>query len=167
MPARNGSINGDAMKKFLTAALAAMAFAGASLPALGADLIATAVADGSFKTFVKAVQAAGLTDTLKGPGPFTVFAPTDHAFSKLPPGTLDELMKDKVRLAQVLTYHILPGETLVAQFKPGPAKTVQGNMLTLTSDNGKVTVDNANVIQSDVTADNGVIQAIDAVLMPK
>lgn len=155
------------MKKFLSTVLMAATLAGASLPAMAADLIATAVADGSFKTFLKAVQAAGLTDTLKGPGPFTVFAPTDHAFSKLPPGTLDALMKDKVRLAQVLTYHMLPGETLVAQFKPGPAKTVQGDMMTLKSDNGKITVDNANVIQSDLTADNGVIQAIDTVLMPK
>lgn len=154
------------MKKMLVVLLALAAFTGGSMAAFGADIIATATADGSFKTFLTAVRAAGLSDTLKNTGPFTVFAPTDQAFSKLPHGTLDALLKDKVRLAQILTYHILPGKTLVAEFKPGKVKTVQGNLLTLTSDNGKITVDRANVIQSDISADNGVIHAIDAVLMP-
>jgi uncharacterized surface protein with fasciclin (FAS1) repeats len=155
------------MKKLLTTLFALVVFACGSMPAFGADVVATALADGTLKTFVRAVQAAGLTDTLKGAGPFTIFAPTDQAFAKLPPGTLDGLLKDKVKLAQVLTYHIVPGKTLVTEFKPGNLKTVQGDMLRLTSDNGKVTVNNANVIQSDIAADNGVIHVIDAVLMPQ
>lgn len=155
------------MKKLLLTVSALAAFFTAAPPAFCADIVATAIADGSFKTFVKALQEAGLADTLKGPGPFTIFAPTDGAFSKLPTGTLNALMKDKVRLAQVLTYHILPGRILVTEFKPGQTRTIQGDMLTVTSDNGKVTVDNANVIQSDLLADNGVIQAIDTVLLPK
>lgn len=154
------------MKKMLIALLALAALANGSMAAFGADIIATATADGSFKTFLTTVRAAGLSDTLKNAGPFTVFAPTDQAFSKLPRGTLDALLKDKVRLAQILTYHILPGKTLVTELKPGKVKTVQGDLLTLTSDNGKVTVNGANLIQSDINADNGVIHAIDAVLMP-
>lgn len=154
------------MKKMLIALLALAALANGSMAAFGADIVATAAADGSFKTFLTTVRAAGLSDTLKNAGPFTVFAPTDQAFSKLPRGTLDALLKDKVRLAQILTYHILPGKTLVTEFKPGKVKTVQGDLLTLTSDNGKVTVNGANLIQSDINADNGVIHAIDAVLMP-
>jgi uncharacterized surface protein with fasciclin (FAS1) repeats len=155
------------MKKLLTTLFALAVFACGGMPAFGADVVVTALADGTLKTFVRAVQAAGLTDTLKGAGPFTIFAPTDQAFAKLPPGTLDALLKDKVKLAQVLTYHIVPGKTLVTEFKPGNLKTVQGDMLRLTSDNGKVTVNNANVIQSDIAADNGVIHAIDTVLMPQ
>lgn len=154
------------MKKMLIALLALAALANGSMAAFGADIVATAAADGSFKTFLTTVRAAGLSDTLKNAGPFTVFAPTDQAFSKLPRGTLDALLKDKVRLAQILTYHILPGKTLVTELKPGKVKTVQGDLLTLTSDNGKVTVNGANLIQSDINADNGVIHAIDAVLMP-
>lgn len=155
------------MKKILPALCIVLALCTTSVSAWSADIVATAAADGSLKTFVSAIRAAGLADTLRGPGPFTIFAPTDQAFAKLPPGQLNALMKDKVRLAQILTYHILPGKTLVTEFKPGPAKTVQGDMLMLKSDNGMVTVDNANVIQSDLQADNGVIQAIDTVLMPR
>jgi uncharacterized surface protein with fasciclin (FAS1) repeats len=154
------------MKKLLSLLLALVAFCGSAV-AQGEDIVAAAATDGSLKTFVRALQAAGLTDTLKGAGPYTIFAPTDHAFEKLPAGTLDTLMQDKVRLAQVLTYHIVPGRTLVAEIKPGEVKTVQGDLLKLTSDNGKITVNNANVIQSDITADNGVIHAIDAVLLPR
>ncbi|MGZ3159458.1 MAG: fasciclin domain-containing protein [Burkholderiaceae bacterium] len=132
-----------------------------------ADIMDTAVTSGSFKTFVAAAKAAGLTDTLKSPGPYTVFAPTDEAFAKLPPETWSALMKDKAKLAQVLSHHIVPGRIMVAEVKPGPTKTVEGSMITLKSDNGKITVDSANVIQSDVVADNGVIQAIDAVVLPK
>lgn len=154
------------MKKKLTLFWAALGLCLANA-ALGADVVATAAADGSLKTFVSALQTAGLADTLRGPGPFTIFAPTDQAFAKLPPDQLKALMKDKVRLAQILTYHILPGKTLVTEFKPGPTQTVQGDMLMLKSDNGMITVDNANVIQSDLQADNGVIQAIDTVLMPR
>ncbi|MGB7480136.1 MAG: fasciclin domain-containing protein [Burkholderiaceae bacterium] len=154
------------MKKLLSLLLALVAFCGSAV-AQGEDIVAAAATDGSLKTFVRALHAAGLTDTLKDAGPYTIFAPTDHAFEKLPAGTLDTLMQDKVRLAQVLTYHIVPGRTLVAEIKPGEVKTVQGDLLKLTSDNGKITVNNANVIQSDITADNGVIHAIDAVLLPR
>ncbi|HEY8101890.1 MAG TPA: fasciclin domain-containing protein [Burkholderiaceae bacterium] len=154
-------------KKFTVIAIAvAMIFASAT-HAFAADIIDTATASGSFNTFVAATKAAGLTDTLKHQGPFTVFAPTDEAFAKLPPETLNALMKDKVKLAQVLSHHIVPGRILVAEVKPGPTKTVDGSSITLTSDNGKITFDNANVIQSDLVADNGVIQAIDAVVLPK
>lgn len=132
-----------------------------------ADIIDTANSSGSFKTFVAATKAAGLTETLKSQGPYTVFAPTDEAFAKLPAETLSELMKDKVKLAQVLSHHIIPGKIMVADVKPGLTKTVDGSSITLKSDNGMITVDGANVIQSDVVADNGVIQAIDAVVLPK
>ncbi|MGZ3239006.1 MAG: fasciclin domain-containing protein [Burkholderiaceae bacterium] len=156
------------MKKKNTGIAIAVAMILTNAPnVFAADIIDTATASGSFKTFVAAAKAAGLTDTLKNQGPFTVFAPTDEAFAKLPPETWNALMKDKVKLAQVLSHHIVPGRILVAEVKPGPTKTVDGSSITLTSDNGKITVSNANVIQSDVVADNGVIQAIDAVVLPK
>jgi uncharacterized surface protein with fasciclin (FAS1) repeats len=131
------------------------------------DLIDTAASAGSFKTFLASVKAAGLSDSLKNQGPFTIFAPSDDAFAKLPRGTMKALMRDKVRLAQLLTHHIVPGKIVVAQVKPGAVKTIQGDAITLTSDNGKVTIDGANVTQSDLLADNGVIQVIDTVMMPK
>ena len=131
------------------------------------NLIETATSAGSFKTFLASVKAAGLSDSLKHQGPFTVFAPSDDAFAKLPRGTMSALLKDKVRLAQLLTHHIIPGKILVAEVKPGALKTIQGDAVTLTSDNGKVTIDGANVTQSDLSADNGVIQVIDKVIMPK
>lgn len=131
------------------------------------NLIDTAVSAGSFKIFLASVKAAGLSDSLKNQGPFTIFAPSDDAFAKLPRGTMKALMRDKVRLAQLLTHHIVPGKILVAQVKPGAIRTVDGDAVTLTSDNGKVTVDGANVTQSDLFADNGIIQVIDAVIMPK
>lgn len=152
------------MKKNWIAVWSCCALLGASASA--ADLVATASNDVALKTFVKAVQAAGLTDSLRKNGPYTVFAPDNNAFSRLPPGTLDALMKDKTRLSQLLTYHIIPGKKLVTQIKPGKIKSLQGNNLTLTSDNGMVTVNGADVIQSDLAADNGVIQVIDHVLMP-
>jgi uncharacterized surface protein with fasciclin (FAS1) repeats len=135
--------------------------------AFAADLIEAATSSGTFKTFVAAAKAAGLTDTLKTQGPYTIFAPTDEAFAKVPPETMTALFKDKVKLAQVLSHHIIPGKIMVNDVKPGLTKTVDGSSITLKSDNGKITVDNANVIQSDVVADNGVIQAIDAVVLPK
>jgi uncharacterized surface protein with fasciclin (FAS1) repeats len=131
------------------------------------NLIDTAASAGSFKTFLASVKAAGLSDSLKNHGPFTVFAPSDDAFAKLPRGTMSALLKDKVRLAQLLTHHIVAGKILISEVKPGTLKTIQGDAVTLTSDNGKVTIDGANVTQSDLSADNGVIQAIDAVIMPK
>lgn len=131
------------------------------------DIIDTAASAGSFKTLITAIEAAGLTDTLKGKGPFTVFAPTDAAFNKLPPGTLDALLKDKDKLAQILTYHVVPGTLMAKDVKSGDAPTANGQSLKVTADGGRVKVDNANVTQTDITADNGVIHTIDTVVMPK
>jgi uncharacterized surface protein with fasciclin (FAS1) repeats len=138
----------------------------ADAPAKGADIVDTAVAAGSFNTLVKAVQAAGLVETLKGPGPFTVFAPTDEAFAKLPPGALDALLQDKAKLQAVLTYHVVPGKVMAADVvKLKTAKTVQGQSLTVDTSKG-VKVGTANVVKTDVMASNGVIHVIDTVLMP-
>ncbi len=155
------------MKNFLSNIAAAIVLVCVTAPSYAVDIVDTAAADGSFKVFVAALKAAGFTETLKGTGPYTVFAPTDDAFAKLPPGTWDSLSKDKVKLAQVLAHHVIPGKILVAQVKPGKVKTTQGDSLTLRSDNGKVTVNNANITQSDVIADNGVIHAIDQVVLPE
>ena len=143
------------------------AFLSASAHVCAANLIETATAAGSFKTFLAGAKAAGLTDALQTQGPFTVFAPSDAAFAELPTGTLTALLKDKVRLAQLLAHHIVPGKIMVAEVKPGPLKTIQGDPVVVTSDNGKVTIDGANVTQSDLTADNGVIQAIDKVILTR
>ncbi len=132
--------------------------------AYGADLMETASTSGSFKTFLAAAKASGLADTLKKSGPYTVFVPSDSAFNHLPPGTMSSLMKDKAKLAEVLAYHVIPGKVTVADIKPGKVKTLQGETITLMSDNGKVTVNNANVIQSDLMADNGVIHEIDTLV---
>ncbi|RZL40108.1 MAG: fasciclin domain-containing protein [Rubrivivax sp.] len=150
------------MKKLL--ALTAL-----SLAALGAqakDIVDTAVAAGNFKTLATALQAAGLVDTLKGPGPFTVFAPTDAAFAKVPKADLDALLKDKAKLTAVLTYHVVPGKVMAKDVKAGKVKTVQGSELTITTMGG-VMVDNAKVTTTDIVADNGVIHVIDTVVMPK
>ena len=120
----------------------------------------------NLRIFTAALKASGLNDSLKSGGPYTVFAPDDGAFSKLPPGSWDALSRDKVKLASVLSHLIIPGRMLVTEVKPGKANTLQGEPLTLKSDNGKVTVDHANVIESDVSADNGVIHVIDTVVMP-
>ena len=120
----------------------------------------------SFKTLVAAVQAAGLVDTLKGPGPFTVFAPTDEAFAKIPKAKLDSLLADKAALTKVLTYHVVPGKVMAKDVAAGKVKTVQGQELTLTTSGG-VMVDQSKVVATDVAASNGVIHAIDTVLMPK
>jgi transforming growth factor-beta-induced protein len=133
----------------------------------GKDIVDTAVAAGSFKTLAAALKAAGLVDTLKGEGPFTVFAPTDEAFAKLPAGTLDDLLKpeNKGKLTAILTYHMVPGEVMAKDLTgPGKVTTVGGKVLKL---DYKVMVDGANVIKADVAASNGVIHVIDAVLMPK
>lgn len=134
--------------------------------ATAADLVETAASAGSFKTFVAALKSAGAAASLKEPGPFTVFAPTDEAFAKLPPGTWAAVMKDKDRLAKVLAHHVVPGRILVRDVKPGKVQTAYGEPIVLKSDNGKITVNEANVTQSDVTADNGVIHAIDTVVLP-
>ena len=150
------------MKKLITAA----AFATASSLAHAADIVDTAVSAGQFNTLVQAVQAAGLVETLKGKGPFTVFAPTDEAFAKLPAGTVEALLKDKQKLTQVLTYHVVPGKVTSTQVKPGAVKTVQGQSLKLRTDGGSVMVDDAKVIKADVMASNGVIHVIDTVVLP-
>ena len=150
------------MKKFVIVA----ALAASALTAQAADIVDTAVAAGSFKTLATALTAAGLVDTLKGKGPFTVFAPTDEAFAKIPKADLDALLKDKAKLTAVLTYHVVPGAVMAKDVKAGKVKTVQGSELTLATAGG-VTVDGAKVIKADIKADNGVIHVIDTVLMPK
>ena len=153
--------------KSLSRYIAGAVLAAASSFAFAADIVDTAVSAGQFKTLVKAVQEAGLVDTLKSKGPFTVFAPTDEAFAKLPAGTLDALLKDKQKLAAVLTYHVVPGRVMAAQVKPGQVKTVEGQSLTLSTMNGAVMVNNAKVLKTDIVASNGVIHVIDTVVLPQ
>lgn len=155
------------MKRSCIAFVSTLMLSGISAGVSAADLVETASTSGSFKTFVTAVKAAGMSDTLKNSGPYTVFAPSDSAFNQLPPETLNTLMKDKARLSEMLSHHVIPGKVTVAEVKPGPVKTLQGDTVNLKSDNGKVTVENANVIQSDLLADNGVIHEIDAVVLPE
>jgi uncharacterized surface protein with fasciclin (FAS1) repeats len=133
------------------------------------DIVDTAVAAGSFKTLTAAIQAAGLTATLKGKGPFTVFAPTDDAFAKLPPGTVENLLKpeNKKKLIAILTYHVVPGRITAAQVsKMTEAKTVNGKDLTIRTDQGHVMINDATVIKADIECSNGVIHVIDTVLIP-
>src|SRR6056297_909783 len=134
------------------------------------DIVDTAVNAGDFETLVAAVQAAGLVDTLKGEGPFTVFAPTDAAFAALPEGTVEELLKpeNKDRLVAVLTYHVVPGKVMSADIagKELEAETVQGSTVAIDATDG-VTVDGANVVTADIEASNGVIHVIDAVILPE
>lgn len=151
------------MKKLVSALLLSLSL---SAPAFAADIVDTAVSAGSFNTLVTAVKAAGLVDTLKGKGPFTVFAPTDEAFAKIPKAQLDALLKDKAKLSAVLTYHVVPGAVMAKDVKAGSVKTVQGSALTVKTDGG-VMVDGAKVVKTDIKADNGVIHVIDSVIMPK
>lgn len=134
------------------------------------DIVDTAVSAGSFKTLAAAVTAAGLVDTLKGKGPFTVFAPTDEAFAKLPKGTVEELVKpeNKDKLVAILTYHVVAGNVTAAHVvKLSSAKTVQGSEVSIQVVDGKVKVDGATVVKADVKASNGVIHVIDSVILPK
>jgi uncharacterized surface protein with fasciclin (FAS1) repeats len=133
------------------------------------DIVDTAVAAGKFNTLVAAVQAAGLVETLKGEGPFTVFAPTDEAFAKLPAGTVESLLEPKNRdkLVKILTYHVVPGRVMAKDVAGiDSAKTVQGGNLTFKAMSGKVRVNNASVVMADVSASNGVIHVVDTVLIP-
>jgi len=131
-----------------------------------ADIVDTAVNAGSFKTLVAAVKAAGLVDTLKGKGPFTVFAPSDDAFAKLPDGTVDGLLQDIPKLKKILTYHVVSGKVMAADAaKLKSAKTVEGSEIKIDASSG-VKINDATVSKADVTADNGVIHVIDRVLMP-
>jgi uncharacterized surface protein with fasciclin (FAS1) repeats len=136
--------------------------------AASGDIIETATAAGSFTTLAKALDAAGLVETLKGKGPYTVFAPTDEAFAKLPEGTLDALLKDKAKLTAILTYHVVPGTLSAAQVATRTSvKTVNGTELSIAAKGGKVTVGKAEVTQADIPANNGVIHVIDTVLLPE
>jgi uncharacterized surface protein with fasciclin (FAS1) repeats len=160
------------MKHFLCAALVASAVAVADDKMMAApkDIVDTAVAAGSFKTLAAALTQAGLIDTLKGPGPFTVFAPTDAAFAKIPKKDLDALLKDKAKLTAVLTSHVVSGKLMAAdvlKLKDGSkVKTVAGHELTVGVKGGNVTVDGAKVTKTDIAASNGVIHVIDTVIIP-
>ena len=163
------------MKKTMIAAglVAAMAITGAAAnmsATADKDIVDTAVAAGSFKTLVQALQAADLVETLKGAGPFTVFAPTDEAFAKLPAGTLAALLKpeNKQKLQRILTSHVVAGKVMAADVvKISSAKAVSGGTLAIASGNGGVTVDGAKVVKTDIAATNGVIHVIDSVILPK
>jgi uncharacterized surface protein with fasciclin (FAS1) repeats len=153
--------------KHILAGLITTAFVAPAAFAKEKDIVDTAVAAGNFKTLVKAVQAAGLVDTLKSKGPFTVFAPTDEAFAKLPAGTLDSLLKDPAKLKGILTYHVVPAKVMAKDVKAGDVKTVNGQSFKVAIDAGKVKVDGANVVKTDIATSNGVIHVIDAVILPK
>lgn len=143
----------------------------ASAPACtaGKDLVSVASGADNFKTLVAAVKAAGLVETLQGKGPFTIFAPTDAAFAKLPAGTVESLLKPENRdkLVAILAYHVVPGRVLAADVKTMEAKTVQGQSVQIVVSGAGVTVDNAKVVKTDVMAENGVIHVIDTVILPK
>jgi len=153
------------------AGVASLLLATAALAAPPAqDIVDTAVAAGSFKTLVAAVQAAGLVDTLKGAGPFTVFAPTDEAFAKLPPGTVEDLLKpeNKAKLAAILAYHVVAGKVMAKEaMKLHEAKTVNGEELMIKTSMGSVMINDAKVVKTDIVCSNGVIHVIDTVLLPK
>ena len=151
------------MKKLVSAVAISLCLMSA---ANAKDIVDTAVSAGSFKTLATALQVAGLIETLKGKGPFTVFAPTDAAFAKIPKAQLDALLADKAKLTAVLTYHVVSGAVLAKDVKAGMVKTVQGSSLTV-STTGGVKVDGANVTAVDIMADNGVIHVIDSVVLPK
>jgi uncharacterized surface protein with fasciclin (FAS1) repeats len=158
------------MRRFLITTLAAaLVLVAANTRTLAAeqDIVDTAVAAGSFKTLAQALTAADLVATLKGAGPFTVFAPTDEAFAKLPAGTLEGLLKDKAKLKKVLLYHVVAGKVTAADVtKLTSAKTVEGSSAKIKVDMGKVKVDGATVVKADVMASNGVIHVIDSVILP-
>jgi len=160
------------MKKAMMAGILAVAMVGvAAGPARAQqkDIVETAVAAGSFTTLAKALQAAGLVETLKGSGPFTVFAPTDEAFAKLPAGALADLLKpeNKDKLKAVLTYHVVPGKVMASQVTGlTSAKTVNGESLSVAVKDGAVMIGGAKVVKADVEASNGVIHVIDSVLLP-
>ena len=152
----------NTVKKLLIAAVMACT----AVAAQAKDIVDTAVSAGNFKTLATALGAADLVPTLKGKGPFTVFAPTDEAFAKIPKADLDALLKDKAKLKAVLTYHVVPGKVMSKDLKAGKVTTVQGSDVTISTMGGAM-VNNAKVVSADVAADNGVIHAIDTVLMPK
>ena len=159
-----------ALRRYAAAAVAVIPLMFASIAAQAKDIVDTAASNDQFKTLVAAVQAAGLVDTLKGDGPYTVFAPTDEAFAKLPAGTVENLLKpeNKDQLVAVLTYHVVPGKVMSSDIagKKADVATVQGSKLSVDATDG-VKVDNATVIMADIETDNGVIHVIDTVVLPK
>ena len=155
---------------FVLASLTLSTAAHADHHGMKKDIVDVAAANGSFSTLVAAVKAAGLVDTLKGDGPFTVFAPTDEAFAKLPSGTVENLLKseNKDKLTAILTYHVVSGKVMATDVvKLDSAATVQGQSVNVTTNDGSVMINNANVVMADVKASNGVIHVIDTVLLPK
>ena len=157
-------------RRIVMAAIATAAMIAAPAQAQTRDIVDTAVAAGQFKTLAAALKAAGLVETLKGAGPFTVFAPTDEAFAKLPKGTVEDLLKpeNKAKLTAILTYHVVPGKVTAADvMKVKEAKTVQGSSIKVNAAGGKVMLDNATVVKADIAASNGVIHVIDTVVMPR
>ena len=165
------------MKKALQSLLAVVTVAAftfapsirAETKASSKDIVSVAVGAGSFNTLVAAVKAAGLVETLQGEGPFTVFAPTDEAFAKLPEGTVASLLKpeNKDKLVAILTYHVLPGKVMAADVSTTQAKTVNGKSVSIKVTTGGVMVDNAKVVKTDIPASNGVIHVIDTVIIPQ
>ncbi len=164
------------MKSTLAIAAACLALAAfnsgpvPAAPETKKDIVDTAVSAGSFKTLAAALQAAGLVETLKGKGPYTVFAPTDEAFAKLPKGTVEDLLKpeNKAKLTAILTYHVVAGKVMAAEVvKLNSAKTVQGQSVRIKAHDGSVMVDGANVVKTDIETSNGVIHVIDSVILPK
>jgi len=153
------------MKHALIAAACAATLGLGALQAKAASIVDTAVQAGQFSTLVKAIEAAGLVDTLKGEGPFTVFAPSDEAFAKLPQDQLNALLADKDALTKVLTYHVVPGKVLSSDVKAGEVQTKAGQALTLKTEGG-VQVNDSRVVSADISASNGVIHVIDNVLLP-
>jgi len=155
------------MKRTLVSILVGSIFAISSLSAFAAkDIVDTAVAAGNFKTLAVALKAADLVNTLKGKGPYTVFAPTDEAFAKIPKADLDALLANKEKLSAVLTYHVVPGKVMAKDVKAGDVATVNGKTIKITTANG-VVVNMSKVTATDIDASNGVIHVIDSVLMPK
>ena len=157
------------MANFVLAFMASTAYAGHHKEAASKDIVDTAVAAGQFETLAAALGAAGLVDTLKGDGPFTVFAPTDAAFAKLPEGTVESLLKPENRdqLVAILTYHVVAGKVKAADVvKLSEAETVNGQSVSIEVSDGGVRIDNANVVATDIGASNGVIHVIDSVILP-
>jgi len=160
--------------KYLAGGIVALAVVSAGSPVSAGcggkhDIVDTAVEAGSFDTLVAAVKAAGLVEALKGEGPFTVFAPSDEAFAKLPAGTVESLLEpeNKSKLTAILTYHVVPGKVLSTDVKPGRVETLEGSTILVSKKKGVLMVDQAKIVATDVTASNGVIHVIDEVIMPE
>jgi uncharacterized surface protein with fasciclin (FAS1) repeats len=155
------------LKSLKLIAAGVIATVSTGIAAAAGNIVEVAASNPQFTTLVKAVKAAGLVETLSGKGPFTVFAPTDAAFAKLPAGTLDKLVANPEQLKAILTYHVVPGAVKAADVKPGMVKTANGKSFNIAMKDGSVMVDAAKVVATDVAASNGVIHVIDTVILPK